>query len=35
MHRDKDPKNEQIITSQSLHEQVNAERKREDRKSVV
>lgn len=34
MTRDKDPKNEEIITSQSLHEQVNAERKREGKNSI-
>ena len=34
MNNDKDPKNDEIITSQSLHEQVNAERKREGKNSI-
>lgn len=30
----KDPKNEQIITSQTLHDQVNAERRREGKSDI-
>ena len=34
MTKDKEPKNDEIISSQSLHEQVNAERKREGKSSI-
>ncbi len=34
MNNDKDPKNDEIITSHSLHEKVNAERKRDGKESI-